>query len=181
MPPLLTALVVCLIGLGCVFAVALGLPGTWIFLALAVGIELTDTWWAGPDAVTFGWPVLAVGLALALVAEALEFMSGSWGSRAGGGGRRASVGAFVGGLAGGVVGTLAAPIVGTILGALAGTFLGAFVGETTGPTPRESKEAVKPAFTATVGRLIGLVAKLGFAITVWLSVSVAAVYYAWPL
>jgi len=180
MPPLLTALVICLVGLGCVFAVVLGLPGTWMFLALAVGIELTDTWWAGPDAVTFGWPVLAVGLVLALIAEGIEFMSGSWGSKAGGGSRRASMGAFLGGLAGGLIGTLAAPVIGTIIGALAGTFLGAFIGETTGEAPRESKDAVKPAFTATIGRLVGLVAKLGFAVTVWISVSVAAIYYAWP-
>ena len=180
MPPIATAVLVCLIGLGCVFAVALGLPGTWIFLALAVGIEFTDTWWAGPDAVTFGWPVLAVGLGLAVAAEAVEFLSGSLGSKAGGGSRRASVGAFIGGVLGAVVGTLMAPVVGTIVGALGGTFVGAFVGETTGPNPSDSKDAVKPALTATIGRVVGLVAKFGFAMTVWLSLSVAAFYYAWP-
>jgi uncharacterized protein YqgC (DUF456 family) len=180
MPPILTALLIALIGLGCVFSVGLGLPGTWMFLALAFGVELTDAWWAGPDAVTFGWPVLGVGLLLAVVAEVIEFFSGSWGSSAGGGSKRASTGAFIGGMVGGLLGTLVAPVLGTIVGALAGTFLGAFIGETTGESPRESKDAVKPAFTATLGRIVGLVAKLGIAMTVWLSVSVAALYYAWP-
>jgi len=145
-----------------------------------VGIELTDTWWAGPDAVTFGWPVLAVGIGMAVTAEAIEFLSGSLGSKAGGGSRRSSVGAFIGGVCGAVIGTFVAPVIGTIIGALSGTFLGAFIGETTGPSARHSKDAVKPALTATIGRVVGLVAKFGFAMTVWLSLSIAAFYYAWP-
>jgi uncharacterized protein YqgC (DUF456 family) len=180
MPPILVAVLITLIGLGCVVAVLLGLPGTWMFLAVAVGVELTDTWWAGPDTVTFGWPVIFTGLFLAVVAEFIEFLSGSWGSRAGGGSRRASVGALLGGLVGGIAGTFILPIVGTIVGALVGTFLGAYIGETTGPNPLDRKEAMKPAFTATVGRIIGLVAKLSLAITVWLGTSVAAIYQAWP-
>ena len=180
MPPLLTAALICLIGIGCVLAVALGLPGTWIFLALAIGVELTDTGWAGPDAITIGWPVICIGLFLAVIAEVFEFVSGSWGSRVGGGSRRASVGAVVGGMVGGLLGTLVAPVLGTIVGAMGGTFLGAFIGETTGPEPRDSKSAVKPAFTATVGRILGLVAKIGLSVTVWLGVSVSAIYYAWP-
>lgn len=181
MPPILTAVVISLLGLGCIVAVVLGLPGTWMFLALAVGVELTDTWWAGPDAVTFGWPVLLAGLFLAILAEVIEFLSGSWGSRVGGGSRRASVGAVLGGLVGGLLGTFVLPVIGTIAGALGGTFVGAYVGETTGPNALDSKAAVKPAFTATVGRIIGLVAKLSLAITVWLGTSVAAIYRAWPL
>ena len=180
MPPLLTASLICLIGLGCVLAVVLGLPGTWLFLILAVGVELTDTWWAGPDTVTIGWPVLGIGLFLALIAEVFEFISGSWGSRVGGGSRRASVGAVLGGMLGGILGTFVVPVLGTILGAMGGTFLGAFIGETTGPEARDRKAAVKPAFTATIGRIIGLVAKIGMAVTVWLGVSVSAIYYAWP-
>jgi len=179
MSPLLLAVLLCLIGLGCVLAVLLGLPGTWAFLVLATGVELTDGWWAGPDAVTVGWPILVVGFLLAGAAELIEFLSGSWGTRLGGGSRRASVGAFVGGLGGGLLGTLLLPVVGTILGALVGTFLGAWVGETTGPAPKASGDAVKPALTATIGRLVGLVTKLACAITIWLTVSVAAVYHAW--
>lgn len=180
MSPIITAILVSLVGLGCVVAVLLGLPGTWMFLALAVGVELTDTWWAGPDTVTFGWPVLLTGVFLAIVAEVIEFLSGSWGSRVGGGSRRASVGALLGGLVGGILGTLMLPIIGTILGALGGTFLGAYIGETTGPNALDRKAAVKPAFTATLGRIIGLVAKLSLSITIWLGTSVAAIYRAWP-
>ena len=180
MSPILMALLVAIVGFGCVAAVTVGLPGTWIFLALAVGIELTDAWWAGPGVTTFGWPVLGVGLGLACIGEALEFASGVWGSKAGGGGRRASVGAFLGGLVGGLAGTFVVPVVGTIMGALLGTFFGAFLGETTGESARQSKDAVKPALTATIGRLLGTVAKLGVSMTVWISVSIAGVWYAWP-
>ncbi len=180
MSPLLMATLVTLIGLGCVVAVTLGLPGTWILLALALGVELTDAWWAGPGVTTFGWPVLGVGFVLASIGEAIEFASGVWGSKAGGGGRRASVGAFVGGLVGGLIGTFFVPVLGTIAGSLLGTFLGALAGESTGPAARKTEDAVKPALTATLGRLLGTVAKLGISMTVWMSIAIAAFWYAWP-
>ncbi len=180
MSPLLLAVLLCLIGLGCVLAVLLGLPGTWMLLALGVGIELTDAWWAGPDTTSIGWPVLGVAFLLALVGEGIEFLSGTWGTKAGGGSRRASVGAFFGGMVGGIVGTLVLPVIGTLVGALLGTFAGAFYGETTGDAARDRKEAVKPAITATIGRLLGTIAKVGVAVMVWMMISVAAIWSAWP-
>ena len=124
-----------LLGLGCLFLVALSLPGTWILLILALVIELVDVYYLAPPHETFGWGLLAACLLLALLGELLEFGAGVAGAKAGGGTRRGMVGALVGGLLGAIVLTplLPIPVVGTLVGALLGTFAGALLAERTHP------------------------------------------------
>jgi uncharacterized protein YqgC (DUF456 family) len=167
----------------CVLSIVVGLPGTWMMLALAIIVELVDPrWLPGPDATTFGWPLLAGCIALALVGEALEFVSGMIGTKAGGGTRRGMWGSIAGGLVGAAAGTFVIPVLGTLGGALLGTFLGALWGEMSASKAlddsddarQRAKEALRPAVAATVSRALATVAKIGIGGAVWMVLAVAA-------
>lgn len=170
-----------LLGLPCVLSVIGGLPGAWIFLGFAAALELADHWWLGPGVTSIGWGFIAGGVFLAAVGELIEFLSGSLGVKSGGGSKRGMMGAFVGGIVVALLFTVLVPIplVGTLLGALVGTFGGAWVGEISGREGIPPKAALKPAFAATVGRLVGTVVKGGIATVVWLELSVAAILAMW--
>ncbi len=53
-------------------------------------------------------------------------------------------------------------------------FLGALVGELGFGESDEMRAALAPATGATIGRLLGTLAKIPIAITVWLALSIAA-------
>lgn len=168
------AILFALFGLACVVMVALGLPGTWVLLGLALVIELVDGAVLGrgdPLAVsTFGWRLLAGSTTLALIGEGIEFASGAAGARLGGGTRRGMWGALLGGIAGAIAFTVALPmpVIGTLLGALVGTFLGAWIGERS-VSPRRAHAATnRAAMAAVVGHLGGLLGKLIVAVVVWI-------------
>lgn len=169
------------LGLVCALIVPIGLPGTWILLALAVIVELIDGLWLGEGAHTFGWLLLGGCAGLALVGEVIETATGAVGTKLGGGSRRGMWGAVLGGMLGAVLLTMLVPIpvVGTLLGALTGTFLGALLGERSrGDREDPSLKAdLKAATGATVGRVLGTMAKSGIAFSVWLALVVAAF---WP-
>jgi uncharacterized protein YqgC (DUF456 family) len=162
-----------LFGLACLLLVAVGLPGTWLLLGVAVLVELVDgpvLGRGGPGAVSsFGWGVVLAGSALAALGEGLEFVSGAAGAKLGGSTRRGIWGALLGGLAGAIVFTpiIPVPLVGTLLGALVGTFLGAWIGEATGPVARGHRDTLRAALAAVFGRLAGLLAKLAVGATAW--------------
>ena len=169
LPWLVVALFAAL-GLACVLGVALGLPGIWALLVLALVIELCDgAWLPEPAAVTFGWPALGLAAGLAIAGEALEALAGIAGTRLGGGSRRAMVGALVGGIAGAIVFTplLPNPLVGTLIGAVLGTFLGAWLGEISAEHRRHPREQLRAAAAAAGGRLKGTLGKTLIAIVVW--------------
>lgn len=168
-----------LVGMACVFSVVISLPGTWVMLGLAVLIELIDgLYLTAAEPVTFGWKVLAVCFGIALFGELLEFIAGALGAKAGGGTRRGMVGAIVGGFVGGIAFTfmLPIPLVGTLVGALVGTFVGAVMGEVTAEQAMTVRGSMRPAAGATVGRVLGTVAKVGIAMVVWVVLVVAAVW-----
>ena len=173
---ILVAVLFTLLALGCLFALVIGLPGTWIMIGLAVIIELVDRWYlpAG-EQTTFGWWVLLVCVVLAGIGEVLEFFAGLLGAKKAGSSKRGMIGSIIGGLAGAVVGTgLPAPIIGTLVGALVGTFLGALIGEATGNEAKELKESVKPATGALIGRVLGTLSKLPIAMLVMVILVVRA-------
>lgn len=166
------------LGLGCLLLVVIGLPGTWVLLALAFVLELVDAFLLpGAVVVTFGWPLLAACAGLALVGEGIEALAGVAGTRFGGGTRRGMVGAFVGGIAGAIFLTpiLPIPVIGTLLGAMLGAFLGAFVGEATGPEARGREHNLRAALGAAVGKLGGTVAKLAIGVVMWVLLVRAAI------
>ncbi len=174
---IVSGLVFAVLGGVCVFTIILGLPGAWMLLALAVLVELADTWWLGPGAVTFGWGWLAAVFVAVALAEVFELVGGAAGVKATGGGRAGMVGAFLGGLVGGLVGTALLPVVGTLVGAFLGTFLGALLGERWSRGKGGWKGAVGPALGATVVRVLAMAVKLAVALSAWLVLTVLAL---WP-
>jgi uncharacterized protein len=177
----LVAMLLVLLGAGCMALVLLQLPGGWILLALAVTIEFFVDRYYLPAASqpTFQPSVLWGSLALLLVGEVLEFGAGALGAKQGGATRRGIIGSLVGGMVGAIFLTpmIPIPVVGTLVGALLGTFLGAVIGETTGSVPSSLQGSIKPAFGATIGRVVGTMSKICVALAVWIVLSVSAF---WP-
>lgn len=170
-----------LLGLACALIVPVGLPGTWILLGLAVVVELADGLWLGDPASTFGWWLLGGCVGLALLGEVIETATGAVGTKLGGGSKRGMWGAVLGGFLGAFLLTLLVPIpvVGTLAGALLGTFAGALLGERSrGDREDPSLKAdLKAATGATIGRVLGTMAKSAIAFSIWVGLAVAAF---WP-
>ena len=177
---LLVALLFCVLGLGCLVLVVIGLPGVWIMIGLAVAMELLDHHYLdGTAPETFGWVAIGACVALALVGEVIEAGAGAAGTKAGGGSRRGMIGSMIGGVVGAIVFTpiIPIPIVGTLLGAMLGTFVGALIAERSAPEPPDTQSQLKAAGGATIGRLLGTLSKAMIAATVWVFLSVGAF---WP-
>lgn len=101
----------------CLFLIPLGLPGTWIMLAvLGVGAFKGEVaWWV--------WGFLIV---VAFLAEVAEFLIVKRTSARYGGSRRAFWGAIAGGTVGVILGLpVPFPLLGPLIAGLLGTFLGA--------------------------------------------------------
>jgi uncharacterized protein YqgC (DUF456 family) len=164
-----------LLGGVCVLTVLLGLPGGWMIVGLAVLIEWADALYlpAGEQQ-TFSWWLLGAAVIILILGEILEFIAGALGARQAGSSRRGAWGALGGGVAGAILGVfIPIPIVGSLIGAVIGTFAGAIIAEMTtdGATVRGS---LKPATGATIGRILGTLAKMPIAIAVWLGLTAAA-------
>jgi uncharacterized protein YqgC (DUF456 family) len=166
---LVLPLFVLLSGLSCV-GTLLGLPGNWLILFSAVLLEIFGVDLFGPEFRPLGWGWIIGAGVLAAIGEAGELLASVGGARLGGGGRAGAWGALFGGLIGGLLGTflLPIPLLGTLIGALAGTFLGALLAEA---RKKGWREALSPAFAATLARLLGLAFKtaVGMALAVGLT------------
>ena len=168
----LVAALLTVVNLFCLFLTALGLPGNWLMVLLAV----LAAWWQRDLGLFDRWTLVAV-VALAFVAEVVEFFAGAVGSKRAGGTLWGAGGALAGGIVGGIVGTLfiPLPILGTLLGVCVGAFGGAALLELySGQTMEFS---IRSGRGAAVGRLLGVLAKLLFGIAIWLTLAVAAF---WP-
>ncbi len=151
--------------LACVALIPLGLPGTWIMLAAALGYN------ALPGA-GIATPWLIGAAALAVVAEVLEFTVAARYTTRYGGSRRAGWGAILGGFAGAIVG-VPVPIVGSVIGAFAGAFVGAYVAELT----RRSQHAA--ATRVATGALLGRAAAAAIKTAFGLAIATLLVLAAW--
>lgn len=162
------AAIFALVGLVSVVLTPVGVPGTWMLIGVAGTVDVTSMLFGRGDALPFGVQSLAIAVAAAVVGEALEFVAGALGAKAGGASRAGMVGSMVGGFAGVIAGTLLVPvpIVGSIVGALAGVALGAVVGETVFHG-RTARDAVRPAAGAAIGRVIGSLSKLPCSLVAW--------------
>ena len=88
-----------IIGIACMVLVVFQMPGTWIMLIIATLAHLVDVFWIMPGmgssaSPAWGWWAIAIGCALALVGEGIEFVAGALGAKAGGGSKRAAWGAI---------------------------------------------------------------------------------------
>jgi hypothetical protein len=132
------------------------LPGLWIQVGAAAVLVATTG--------RLGWGWVGAFVALALVGEVIEFLSGHWGARRFGGSRAAAWGALAGGLAGALVGGIPVPIVGSIVMSFVGTFAGAVAGEMLAMRRLDARFRI--GLGAVVGRAIGVAVKLGVGIVV---------------
>jgi hypothetical protein len=150
--------------------VPLGLPGTWLMVAVSAGASWASGSWI------ISVPVLCVLVGLALAGEVVEFATGAIGALRAGSTWRGSVGALAAGGVGAFVGTFAipVPVVGSVLGACAGAFLGGLAGELWGGKNLErSLDVGKSAF---LGRFLGTLTKLGVGIVIWCIAAAAAMF-----
>jgi uncharacterized protein len=150
-------------------AVVLGLPGTWLILAASVFYG-----WLTDFAIVTSRLLLGL-LALAVVAEILEFSAGLWGARRYGGTKKAMVGTMIGGILGAVA---LSPMLfgfGTIVGAFFGAFVGAF--SMTYFEQRKMDEAMRVGWGALLGRVFAMVFK-GAAVVTMIGLDVWAIFFA---
>ncbi|MBL9141720.1 MAG: DUF456 family protein [Phycisphaerae bacterium] len=150
------------------------LPGIWLIvlagvlyqgIAIGAGVPPPFTWWT-----------LGIALALGVLGEVIELVTGALGAAAGGGRTRGAAGAMLGSIMGAVIGIFVfafIPIIGPLIGALLGAALGAFVGELS-YGDRTAGQATMPAVGAAVGRVAGVMAKLVLAVTIWVMLSIDA-------
>lgn len=155
---------ICLVAL---VLVPLGLPGSWLMLAAALGYNMLV-----PTAPIGWWPI-GIATGLAVVAEYFEFTLASRFARTYGGSRRAGWGALVGGFVGAIMG-VPVPIIGSMIGAFAGAFVGALVAEY---SRREATAGV--ATRVATGALLGRVVAAGMKTAVACAIGVILVASAW--
>ncbi len=152
----------------CGCSIIIGLPGIWFMIVLAIAQEMSATWWLEQPGGWIAWTTIGVAVLIAIGAEAVEFIAGAAGAKAGGASKWGMIGALVGGIAGTIGGTILIPIpvIGTICGAMLGAALCAILGEIAGGG-RSLKSSLAPAAGAASGRLIGTIAKLPLALAAW--------------
>ena len=156
-----------IVGLACPLLGLMGMPGTWLLLALAGGAE----WITEPRLFSNGTAVAAVLLAVA--GEVWEFLASSSKAKRAGAGRRGALGALVGGIAGAIAGTLLipVPIIGTLVGGGLGAFALSSALERDGG--RDLGEALRVGRAAAAGQLLGALGKAAAGAAVYVLLVVA--------
>jgi hypothetical protein len=155
MPWLIYAIFIVVLLAG-VFLNLVGLPGLW----LMVGAAAIYGWYTAWQYV--GWGTLLTLAIIGVIAEIIEFISGSRGARKSGGSRRAAWGALIGGIVGAIVLSLPVPIIGTTIGLLIGVFAGAVIGEIT--VNPERGHLMRVGWHATWARFIAILIKVLFSV-----------------
>jgi uncharacterized protein YqgC (DUF456 family) len=146
-----------LICLASIFVVPLGLPGTFLMVVAAI---LFDAFLS----TGIGWVAIGTGLALAILAEVLEWTMSAKFAIKYGGSKRAGWGAIIGGFLGAFAG-IPVPVIGSMIGAFGGAFLGALIAEWSQPDANASS-ATRVATGALIGKAAATAMKLGIAFTI---------------
>lgn len=134
--------------------VPLGLPGTWIMLAVVA---------VGALAGEVGWLTVGGLTGLLAAAEAGEFLLVRSASDRHGGSPAAFWGALAGGLVGVGIGA-PVPVMGSLLAGVAGTFVGAFAVSLW--RTREARSAARVGWGAVVGRAAAAAVKTAAGVVV---------------
>jgi hypothetical protein len=146
----------------------LGLPGTWL---LAADV-LLFRWIMGPDYIDYH-TVIILGL-MALLAEALEFMTAVKGARSGPPVRGAAVASIVGAFAGGLAGAPVLFGLGAIPGMALGAWLAVFAVSLAGGATLVV--ASQTAFGAMTGRIKGTALKMIVAVAMVAVIIISLVF-----
>ena len=159
----------------CVLLGVVGIPGGWLLIAFAIGVNCAQGLWLPPDAPhVFHWITILSCVFVGIAGEFVELALGGYGAKLFGASKRGVIGAVIGSPVGAVLGTLLIPIpiVGTLVGAGLGAALGALAGELL--ARKRAHESWKPALGAAVGRILGSLAKLPFIVTIAVILATAA-------
>jgi len=142
-----------------------GLPGNWL-IVLTSGF----VWYFSPlaGAITVGGFTVIALITLAVVAEAVEWLSTTWGMGKLGASKQAGILALVGSIAGGLSGAglgLPIPVVGPVLGLILLSALGAMAGAMLGEiwAGKSWQKESQSGSIAILGRLAGSAAKITIA------------------
>ncbi len=131
---------------------ALGFPGNWILVGVAVSVALISRF----SAMTWGYLLICVGLAT--LGEVIESTLGAVVVVRRGGTWWGVAGSVLGGFAGVIFGAGVAPPFGSVVFGFVGAFLGAVVGEFA--KQRQLEPAMRIGFWSFVGRMLAAAAKL---------------------
>jgi uncharacterized protein YqgC (DUF456 family) len=147
------------------------LPGVWLMLAVAIGMELLF------PVEPFSHWTIGVCAGVALAGEVFEFMASAVGAKKVGGGRSGAIGSVVGALAGAIVGTFAIPlpIIGSLAGAVLGAGAGALLAER-GVGGKTWAHSAKIGGGAAAGRLAASLVKAALTAAIGVALTVAAVW-----
>ncbi len=147
--------------------VVFSLPGNWLMVATVIAFN----YYQGSAHVYSGVTV-AVIVALALLAEVIEFVAGMGGAKKAGASFLGAIAAVIGAILGAIVGTMLVPvpIIGTLLGSCFGAGLGTLsVEKLKGKT---FKDSLKGGLGASKGQLFGVVSKLTIGFIIWIIIAV---------
>jgi hypothetical protein len=144
----------CLVG---VALTLLTLPGTWLMVVAALGLQAY-----APG--TFSWWVIGAVIGLAALGELVEFLASAAGAKTGGGSNRSMLGATAGSLIGAVLGAPFLFPLGTIAGGVVGAGAGAVLTEKMW-VRRTWGESAKAGGGAAIGRFIATIAKTACAVS----------------
>ena len=145
-------LVFFLVMLLALFAIVIGLPGTWVIVVEALVYALIT----GFDG-AIGWWDLILLLALAGTGEIFELLITARGAEKAGGSTAAAAGAIVGGIVGAVLLNGLVPVLGALVGAFLGVYLGALL--TAYALERDAQKARAIGLGAFRGRLGAVLVK----------------------
>lgn len=148
-------LLACLAG---VLMTVVRLPGTWLIVAVAVGVG----WWSDWQRVAL-W-LIAILITVAVVGEVLELLSSVLMARRAGASRQAAWGGLIGGIVGMFLLSFLVPIpvIGTMVGALLGCFLGATLAELS--VRGQLGQGTRVGFFSALGFVLGTVTKMAIAL-----------------
>jgi uncharacterized protein YqgC (DUF456 family) len=150
-----------------IFVVPLGLPGTFIMVGLAILANYVA-------AAGIGWIAIGISLALAVVAEVLEWTMSARFAIKFGGSKRAGWGAIIGGFLGAFAG-IPVPVIGSMIGAFAGAFVGALIAEYTQPAA-DASSATRVATGALIGKAAATAMKLAIAFTIAIMLTISLIH-----
>jgi uncharacterized protein len=151
-----------------VLLTVLTLPGVWLTLLIAAGLQL-----AYPEP-PFSWYTLGVCTGLALIGEIYELVAAPAAARRKGGGRSGAWGSVIGSIIGAIAGSVVLPVIGTIIGAVVGAGVGALALER-GIGQKTWSHATSIGAAAAKGRFVGTVVKTALAAAVGLALTVASI------
>lgn len=145
------AIAVMIIGL---FLTPLGAPGNWIMVVVVAIAAFTGH---------VGYPILALCVVVALVAEIIEYlilkkMTGKYG-----GSKRAFWGAIAGGIIGVIVG-VPVPVIGSMIAGFVGSFVGAAI--VTYMEAKDMGQAGRVGWGVLMGRMLAAAVKTAAGIVV---------------